>query len=57
MSENDRVKSALKEALKEWMDDKYAEFGKWSFHAILAGALAALAYYLVSHGHFNPAGH
>lgn len=53
--QQDGVKAALKEALKEWMDEKYSEFGKWSVHTILAAALAALAYYLVSHGHFNVA--
>ena len=51
--EQDAIKLVLKDALKEWMDAKYAEFGKWSVHAILAAALAALAYYLISHGHFD----
>ena len=47
------LKKVLKEALKEWLDEKYSEFGHWSVNAIMAAALAALAYYLISHGHFN----
>ena len=29
-----QAKAALKEALKEWMDDKFASFGKWTFMAV-----------------------
>jgi len=47
------MKDALKEAIREWLDEKYSEFGKLSMHTIAAAALAALAYYLVSHGHFD----
>lgn len=50
---NDDAKAAMKEAIKEWMDEQFAEFGRWSIHAILVAALGALGYYLVSHGHFN----
>lgn len=49
----DDMKSAMKDAIKEWMDEKYAEFGRWSLHAILIAGLGALGYYLVSHGGFK----
>lgn len=49
MEMSDReVKQALKEALKEWLDDKYAEFGRWSFRTILVAGLAALVYFILS---------
>lgn len=52
------VKAAMKDAIKEWMDEKFAEFGRWTFHGILIALLGALAYFiLASHGWQPPAGH
>lgn len=48
LSDRDEVKKALKEALKEWLDSKYAELGKWSLHAIAAAVLAALTYFILT---------
>ena len=53
MPDQDALKNALKDALKEWLNEKYGEFGRWSFHAIMASALAALTYYLISHNAFT----
>lgn len=47
MSDQD-TKDALKEALKEWLDEKFATFGKWSAAGIAAAALGALAYFMLS---------
>lgn len=46
MSKED-TKAALKEALKEWMDEKFAAFGRWSFYAIAAMGLTALVYFML----------
>lgn len=47
--END--KRVVKEALKEWLDEKFMEFGKWSLGGIAALVLALIAYMiLVTHG-------
>lgn len=43
------TKAAVKEAIKEWLDDQFAKFGKWTFHGILAAALAALLYFILIH--------
>lgn len=43
-------KEIVKEAIREWLDEKYAQFGKWSLHGVLAAGLGALIYYLVTHG-------
>ncbi len=48
MNEEDAMKKALKEALKEWLDDKFAVFGKWSMSALAAAGLAALVYFILS---------
>lgn len=33
MSDDD-IKDVFKEALKEWMDEKFAKFGKWTLGAL-----------------------
>jgi hypothetical protein len=45
----DPMKAAVKAALKEWLDEKFAEVGKWSVRGILAAALAALAYFILTY--------
>ena len=43
-------KHLFKAALQEWLDAKYAEFGKWTARGVAAMALAALIAYAVAHG-------
>ena len=40
----DDMKDAFKEALKEWLDEKYATVGKWSMRGIASMILVALTY-------------
>jgi hypothetical protein len=48
-------KAVIKEALHEWLEAKFAQFGKWSLHGILAMVLVALAYlFLAQHGWTPP---
>jgi hypothetical protein len=42
--DQDDVKDALKEGLREWLDEKFAAFGKWSLMGLGAAALAGLVY-------------
>lgn len=46
MTDNDPevLKNAVKEALREWLDDKYREFGWFSIKAVAAFALAMLVW-------------
>lgn len=47
----DETKEAVKEAFQEWLDKKYAAFGKWSLGALGATAIAGLLYlYVTFHG-------
>ncbi|HEX3643027.1 MAG TPA: hypothetical protein VHV10_17215 [Ktedonobacteraceae bacterium] len=53
MADDDREadKQVVKEALKEWLDEKFMEFGKWTISGIAALVLAAIAYMiLITHG-------
>ena len=52
MSEID-IKEALKEAIKEWMDDKVLQFGKWSIVTLACSGIFALAYFILSVNGFH----
>lgn len=43
----DEIKQALKEGLKEWMNEKYAVFGLYSIRAVGVAALGALIYFIL----------
>lgn len=50
---SDEIKNALKEALKEWLDSKILDFGKWSLMAIASAALVALVYFMLTMNGFK----
>lgn len=37
-------KQAIKEAISEWMDDKFAAFGRWTMSGLLVAAFAGAVY-------------
>ena len=43
-------KEAVKEAAKEWLDDQYRAFGKWSAFGIAAAVFALLVKLMVING-------
>ena len=44
-------KETIKEALKEWLNEKFATFGRWSLTGLAAMALAGLIYlWMMSNG-------
>ncbi len=43
------VKQALKEGVDEWLEAKFAQFGKWTLGGLAAAGLAGLVY-LALHG-------
>lgn len=49
----EEVKAAAKEAIKEWLDERYMEVGRWSLHLLFCG-LAALVAYAILHGWQTP---
>lgn len=51
--ETKMIKSALKDGIKEWMDEQFAIFGRWSFYGIAAAGLGALALYLLRANGWN----
>ena len=48
MTDPREEKEALKEALKEWMDEKFALFGKWALTSFCVAAFTALVYFILS---------
>lgn len=47
----DLWKKAVKEALTEWLDDKFTMLGKWTLGGLLCAAFAGLMYvWLISQG-------
>ena len=47
------TKEALKEALKEWMDDKFAEVGKWGVKGLAVVVLTGIIIFTIQHDLFN----
>lgn len=49
--DKDVQKEAVKAALKEWLDEQFATFGKWSLMSIIAMAFVGFVYlFLGAHG-------
>lgn len=42
-------KEAVREALKEWLDEKFVVVGKWTVNSVLAVALAAMVYFVLAY--------
>lgn len=43
-------KALIKEAISEWLDTKFALFGKWTASGLMVSAFASIAYYAFTHG-------
>lgn len=47
-------REAVKEGIREWMDDMYKVVGKWTVHGGLVTLVAGLGYmYGIAHGWFQ----
>jgi hypothetical protein len=44
----DEAKQALKEALKEWLDEQFAAFGRWTFYSLLSLVFGGLVYIVMA---------
>lgn len=42
--DKDVQKEALKEAIREWMNEQFAAFGRWTFYGLLSAAFAGAVY-------------
>jgi hypothetical protein len=47
MRDEEAMKSAVKEALKEWLDEKFSTFGKWAAASLAALVLAAFVLFVL----------
>lgn len=43
MDRDDRTKELFKEAIKEWLDERFAAFGRWTIFGLCSAAFAAFA--------------
>jgi hypothetical protein len=50
--EKDQQVAIVKAAIKEWLDEKAAEFGKWTIKYVGALVFSALVYWLFKNGAF-----
>lgn len=49
--ELEEIQQALREELRDWLNEQFITFGKWSLKGIAALALAGLVYlFIVTHG-------
>lgn len=51
---NGEVKSLLKEALKEWLDEKYAAAGRWTVNGLLVAVIGLVAYLILWKAGWTP---
>ena len=48
---HEEFKNAVKEAIKEWIDERYRVLGRWTFGTFMAALFGALVYFtLTGHG-------
>lgn len=47
MTERDQ-KEVMKQAIKEWMDEKYSDVGKWFVKTLLVAGVTSLLFYYIS---------
>ncbi len=47
LMEPEELKRATKEAIREWLDDQFMVFGKWSLGAFASMGIAALVYFIL----------
>jgi hypothetical protein len=45
---DEQIKRALKEAMREWLDEQFARFGRWSFYGLMSAGLVALVYAILT---------
>ncbi len=44
---DEHTKELFKEAMKEWLDEKYATFGRWAVTSFAALVFVALVYFVL----------
>lgn len=44
---DEQIKDAAKEAFREFLDEKFATFGKWSLGGLAAAFLVAVTYFIL----------
>ena len=48
---SEAIKLAMKEAIREWLDERFAELGRWTLRGLAAAMLAGLLWLmLISQG-------
>lgn len=52
MDKND-LKEATKQAIKEWLDERFNQFGRWTFNALAAAVGAAMLYFVLKMNGWN----
>ena len=46
-NDEELMKKAAKEAIREFLDEKFTVFGRWSFYSLLALGLVAMVYFIL----------
>jgi hypothetical protein len=51
---NGEIKALLKEALKEWLDEKYAAAGRWTVNGLLVALVGAACWMILWKAGWTP---
>jgi hypothetical protein len=54
LTDTEAMKAAMKEGLKEWLDDKFASFGKWTLTSLACLVLAAFVWLILRSQGWTP---
>lgn len=54
ITDAEEMKAIMKDALKEWLDEKLMQFGRWSLTGIGCMALVVLTYMALKFAGWNP---
>lgn len=52
-NDEEEWKRIVKQAIKEWLDEQFASFGRWTFYGLVSALLAGIIVFIVNMERFR----